>query len=216
MKGLKLFAAFSALMCLQVEANVTVVDITGSSPQAVKNEYEATFEVQRGMEESGFNLHYCNIVPRIYVQQDLDGIHSQAQCFYSQPGERPTEDSEIAQWYLDISYDPETQLFKAESEYTNNYHTRVYTLEPNHLLEVGPHYISKRNELQSLGMSVGECNIQQIYYSSMPTENTYLSHMAICNVSQAGESLVGQLIVEIDFTKDQQTYSERYIEFTRK
>ncbi|GEM75161.1 hypothetical protein [Vibrio sagamiensis] len=213
MKGLKFFAAFSALVCLQAEANITVVDITGSSPQSVKDEYEVTFEVQKGMEQDGFNLHYCNILPRVYIQQDPDGIHSQAQCFYSKPGELPSDESEIAQWALDISYDPQTELFGAANEYTHYYQSKIYTLEPEQLLEVGPHYISKRNELQASGMNVGECKIQQVYYFARPTENIYLSHIALCNVSQVDGTPNGQLALEINFTQDRQSYSEKRIEF---
>ena len=132
---------------------------------------------------------------------------------YSKPGEQVTDESEIAQWHLNIVYDMSRQLYKAGDEFTNRYKTHIYTLTPNSLLDAAPNFHQQRASLQASGMIVGKCELQQIYYFMKPTETAYLSHVATCPAYAAEGDLSGRLNVSIDYNSERKGYTEAEVGF---
>ncbi|MCL9783373.1 hypothetical protein M9194_18245 [Vibrio sp. S4M6] len=186
--------------------------VTGTSPESVLSKFEAMYQVRDRMEKNGYTLHRCGIQP---IRQSASSHipHSQVQCVYSKPGPLPVDESELAYWHLNVLYGVESGLYQSGDEFTNYYQSRVFTHEPEHLLASGPHYYRERARLQSLGMTVGECYLQQIYYFSNPTEKAYLSHVATCPVNGAEGSFSGNIQIDIDYNVDNMAYSEKQVTF---
>ncbi|MDN3610769.1 hypothetical protein ACODM8_06705 [Vibrio ostreicida] len=197
----------------QAENNPEIFDAT---PEGVLTKFESMHQVRDRMKQDGYTQHRCgiqSIKQGTPAQQQAETPHSQIQCFYSKPGALPSEESELAYWHLNIAYNSQSKLYKAGNEFTDYYQTHIYTHEPLYLLDAGPHYYSERARLQAMGMTIGECNLQQIYYFMKPTESTYLSHVASCPVYQAEGELSGHIKVEIDYTSDNMGYSEKSVNF---
>lgn len=213
----KTIALLSVTACLSPFAfadNINV--ITGESPEGVYVQYQSTNQVNESMKQEGFALHRCGINTLrndIQVNQGLDVPHSQIQCVYSKPGQSTSDESELLYWHLNILYSVENENFIAESEFAERYTSEIYTHSPEYLLDIGPNYYRQRSEVEALGMKVGECNLQKIYYFSAPTEESYLSDIASCPVYKADGDLSGNITVEINHTPANLGYSERLVSF---
>ena len=62
-------------------------------------------------------------------------------------------------------------------------------------------------------MTVGKCELEQIYYFKKPTETAYLSHVATCPAYAAGGNLTGNLNVSIDYNSERKGYTEAEVGF---
>ncbi|MEO9496817.1 MAG: hypothetical protein ABJG42_20260 [Vibrio splendidus] len=190
--------------------------ITGESPEGVYVQYQSINQVTESMKQDGFTMHRCGIKAlrnNIQSNQSLEVPHSQIQCVYSKPGASTSDESELIYWHLNVLYSMEHENFIAESEFTERYTSEIYTHSPEYLLDIGPHYYRQRSEVEALGMKVGECNLQKIYYFSAPTEESYLSDIAYCPVYKADGELSGNITVEISHTPANLGYSERIVNF---
>ena len=215
MKNIKVAVVFIAGISLQAHANNSV-DITSSTPEGVHTKFESAHQVRDRMASSGFTLHRCGIqsIKKGHMaDQDMETPHSQITCMYSKPGAQVTDESEIAYWHLNVVYDMSSQMYKAGIEFTDIYQTHIYTLTPSYLLDAAPNFHQQRASLQSSGKSVGECELQQIYYFMKPTEATYLSHVATCPVYAAEGELSGHLNVAIDYNSERKGYTEASVGF---
>ncbi|PNQ53584.1 hypothetical protein C1141_20500 [Vibrio agarivorans] len=195
----------------------TEEDISSTSPEGVHTKYESEHQVQDKMAEKGFTLHRCGIhtmVQKTDVPDDEVKIpHSQIQCFYSKPGEHPSDNSKLAYWNLQISYDTSDQLYKAGKEFVNFYEGKVRTIRPEYLLDSAPHLFKQRADLQSAGMTVGNCDLQQVYYFMKPTDDVYLSNLATCPVHTPDKDLSGYIKLDINFENQTKSYTEAAVSY---
>ena len=215
MKNSNIAVIFIAGFGLQAQANNSL-DITSSTTEGVRKKFEATHKVHERMVSSGFTLHRCDvksIKSNHRANQNTVTPDSQITCMYSKPGEQVSDESEIAQWHLNIVYDKSRQLYKAGNEFTDLYKTHIYTLTPNSLLDAAPNFHQQRASLQSSGMTVGKCELEQIYYFRKPTETAYLSHVATCPAYAVGGNLTGNLSVSIDYNSERKGYTEAEVGF---
>ncbi|WP_245986892.1 hypothetical protein [Vibrio pectenicida] len=206
---------FFTCLAANVQAETPQV-ITDTSPEGVFSKFELEHQIRESMEQNGYTQHRCgveSIRQSAPVQQQIDIPHSQFQCFYSKPGLLPTDESELAYWHLNVLYSHDTGLYKSGNEYTDYYQVNVYTHKPAYLLDAGPHYYKQRARIQSQGMTIGECNLQQIYYFMKPQEATYLSHVATCPVYGSEGEVSGNIQIDINYTSANMGYSERQVTF---
>lgn len=213
-KTIALVSVISSLSSFAYADNINV--ITGESPEGVYIQYQSINQITESMKADGFTMHRCGIKAlrnNIQATQSLEVPHSQIQCVYSKPGASTSDESELIYWHLNVLYSMEHENFIAESEFTERYTSEIYTHSPEYLLDIGPHYYRQRSEVEALGMKVGECNLQKIYYFSAPTEESYLSDIASCPVYKADGELSGNITVEISHTPANLGYSERLVNF---
>ena len=213
-------ACFVTCLAAQVQAETPQTEtpqvFIDTTPEGVFNKFEAAHQTRESMVENGFTLHRCGVQSIRQggpMQQQIDIPHSQFQCLYSKPGELPSDESELAYWHLNVLYSHDTGLYKSGNVYTDEYQVNVYTLKPAYLLDVAPHYYKQRARLQSQGMTVGECNLQQIYYFMKPQEATYLSHVATCPVYGSEGDISGNIQIDINHTPANMGYSERQVTY---
>ncbi|AUI86148.1 hypothetical protein BS333_06970 [Vibrio azureus] len=201
---------------VQAQENTPEV-ISSTSPEGVHTKYESEHQVQEAMAEKGFTLHRCGIHTMVQkygsAGDEVTIPHSQIQCFYSKPGELPSDNSELAYWNLQISYDTSDQLYKADKEFVHYYEGKVRTIRPEYLLDSAPHLYKQRAALQSAGMTVGNCDLQQVYYFMKPTEDVYLSNLATCPVHTPDRDLSGYIKLDINFDNQTKSYTEAAVSY---
>ncbi|KXO13788.1 hypothetical protein AKG98_2361 [Moritella sp. JT01] len=210
----KQIAAVCFFACLSTQTYAeSEQEITSSTAGGVYTAYESIHQVRDLMKERGFTLHRCGIQKIQKLASEDETPYSQIQCLYSKPGQAPSEISEEAYWHLNIFYDVDSGYYRAGSEFTDNYQSRVYTHAPDYLFDVGPKYYRERARVLDLGMKVEDCNLQRIYYIVQPAEDTYLSHIASCSVYQSEGELFGNINMEINYTPENMGYSEGFVTF---
>lgn len=205
------------LGCLSTSAFAeSVPEIIDTTNSGVFHKFETTHQVQERMAQTGFNFHRCgvrSVKQSAPMQQQADTPHSQFQCVYSKPGATVGDESQFAYWHLNVSYNAESGLYRAGNEFTDFYTTNLYTIEPDYILDAGPHYYKMRAQLESMGMTIGDCKIQQIHYFMKPIENIYLSHSASCPTYNADGTISGRISLDIDYNRDNRAYSESQVNF---
>lgn len=207
----------SVTACLSTLAYANESDIiTSNSPEGVYLKYQSNKQVTESMMQNGFTLHRCGIntlLSDIQFNQGLEIPHSQILCVYSKPGNSTSDESELIYWHLNVLYSVDNEKFIAGREFNETYTSEISTHTPESLLDISPHYYHQRSQVESLGMKVGECNLQKIYYFSEPMEESYLSDIASCPVYKADGELSGNITVELNYTPADLSYSERLVRF---
>lgn len=193
-------------------------EIIDTTTGGVFHKFETAYKIQERMAEKGFNFHRCgvrSVKQKAPIQQETVTPHSQFQCVYSKPGMTTSDESQFAYWHLNILYNAESGLYRAgeDNESTDFYTTHLYTIKPDYVLDSGPHYYKMRTQLESRGMTIGDCKIQQIHYFMKPTENPYISHSASCPTYKADGTISGRISLDIDYNRDNRAYSENKVSF---
>ncbi|MDN3628106.1 hypothetical protein [Vibrio lentus] len=215
MKRKTLLVSVTACLSSLTYANESNI-ITSNSPEGVYLKYQSTNQVTESMRQNGFTLHRCGIktlVSDLQFNQGLNIPHSQVLCVYSKPGNSISDESELIYWHLNVLYSVENGNFIPGREFNESYTSEISTHTPEYLLDISPHYYRQRSQVEYLGMKVGECNLQKVYYFSTPMEESYLSDIASCPVYKADGELSGNITVELNHTPADLSYSERLVRF---
>jgi hypothetical protein len=215
MKRALFLVSITACLSTLAYANESNI-ITSNSPEGVYLKYQSTNQVTESMRQNGFTLHRCGIktlVSDLQFNQGLNIPHSQILCVYSKPGNSISDESELIYWHLNVLYSVENENFIPGREFNESYTSEISTHTPEYLLDISPHYYRQRSQVESLGMKVGECNLQKVYYFSSPMEESYLSDIASCPVYKADGELSGNITVELNYTPADLSYSERLVRF---